>query len=64
VPIFQDATLARALSEVAEGDEIPVRLYDEVAEVLGVVYGAALFAPAAGAENWSARRWDRIKSRR
>jgi flagellar biosynthesis protein FlhB len=39
VPIFRDVSLARALREVEEGDEIPEALYEAVAEILRVVYG-------------------------
>jgi flagellar biosynthesis protein FlhB len=38
VPIFRDVSLARALREVEEGDEIPEALYQAVAEILRVVY--------------------------
>lgn len=41
VPIFRDVSLARALREVQEGDEIPQALYEVVAEILRVVYGGA-----------------------
>jgi flagellar biosynthetic protein FlhB len=41
VPIFRDVTLARALREVEEGDEIPEALYQAVAEILRVVFGPA-----------------------
>ena len=37
VPIFRDVGLARALSELAEGGEIPAVLYEAVAEILRVV---------------------------
>lgn len=51
VPIFRDVSLARALRDVEEGDEIPEALYEAVAEILRVVYGAetptAAPAPAA-----------------
>lgn len=40
VPIFRDVGLARALRDVEEGDEIPEALYEAVAEILRVVYGA------------------------
>ena len=40
VPIFRDVTLARSLRALPEGDEIPAALYEAVAEVLRVVYGA------------------------
>jgi flagellar biosynthesis protein FlhB len=51
VPIFRDVTLARSLRDVPEGEEIPVALYEAVAEVLRVVYGmeAAPAEPAAPA---------------
>ena len=39
VPIFRDVSLARALRDVEEGDEIPEALYEAVAEILRVVYG-------------------------
>ena len=38
VPIFRDVSLARALRDVEEGDEIPEALYEAVAEILRVVY--------------------------
>lgn len=38
VPIYRDVTLARALGQVAEGDEIPEDLYEAVAEVLRVLW--------------------------
>ena len=41
VPIFRDVSLARALRDVEEGDEIPEALYEAVAEILRVVYGPA-----------------------
>jgi flagellar biosynthesis protein FlhB len=46
VPIFRDVTLARSLRDLAEGQEIPVALYEAVAEILRVVYGTAPTAPA------------------
>ena len=51
VPIFRDVSLARALRDVEEGDEIPEALYEAVAEILRVVYGdqPAARAPAAAA---------------
>jgi flagellar biosynthetic protein FlhB len=39
VPIFRDVSLARALRDVEEGDEIPEALYEAVAEILRVIYG-------------------------
>jgi flagellar biosynthetic protein FlhB len=39
VPIFRDVSLARALRDVQEGDEIPEALYEAVAEILRQVYG-------------------------
>jgi flagellar biosynthesis protein FlhB len=45
VPIFRDVTLARSLRDVPEGEEIPLALYEAVAEVLRVVYGMGA-APA------------------
>jgi flagellar biosynthesis protein FlhB len=39
VPIFRNVSLARALRDVEEGDEIPEALYEAVAEILRVVYG-------------------------
>jgi flagellar biosynthesis protein FlhB len=45
VPIFRDVSLARALRDVEEGDEIPEALYEAVAEILRVVYGGS--SPAA-----------------
>jgi flagellar biosynthetic protein FlhB len=45
VPIFRDVSLARALRDVEEGDEIPEALYEAVAEILRVVYGQS--APPA-----------------
>jgi flagellar biosynthesis protein FlhB len=50
VPIFRDVSLARALRDVQEGDEIPEALYEAVAEILRQVYGdaqPATVAPAA-----------------
>ena len=38
VPIFRDVSLARSLRALAEGDEIPVALYEAVAELLRAVY--------------------------
>jgi flagellar biosynthesis protein FlhB len=38
VPIFRNVSLARALRELAEGDEVPVALYEAVAELLRAVY--------------------------
>jgi flagellar biosynthetic protein FlhB len=38
VPIFRDVSLARALRDVEEGDEIPEALYEAVAEILRVIY--------------------------
>jgi type III secretion protein U len=38
VPIFRDVSLARSLHDLPEGAEIPVALYEAVAEVLRVVY--------------------------
>jgi flagellar biosynthesis protein FlhB len=38
VPVYRDVTLARALGQVAEGDEIPEDLYEAVAEVLRVLW--------------------------
>jgi flagellar biosynthetic protein FlhB len=48
VPIFRDVSLARALRDVEEGDEIPEALYEAVAEILRLVYGdqPAARAPA------------------
>ncbi len=48
VPIFRDVSLARALRDVEEGDEIPEALYEAVAEILRIVYGdqPAARAPA------------------
>jgi flagellar biosynthesis protein FlhB len=37
VPIVADASLARALGELAEGDEIPEALYESVAEILRTI---------------------------
>ena len=52
VPIFRDVSLARALRDVQEGDEIPEALYEAVAEILRVVYGIGEdAAPAAGASS-------------
>jgi flagellar biosynthesis protein len=39
VPIFRNVGLARSLSELAEGGEIPAELYEAVAEILRVVQG-------------------------
>jgi flagellar biosynthetic protein FlhB len=51
VPIFRDVSLARALRDVAEGDEIPVELYEAVAEILRVVEGLGEApAPEPGAQ--------------
>jgi flagellar biosynthetic protein FlhB len=48
VPIFRDVSLARALRDVEEGDEIPEALYEAVAEILRVVYtGSPAAVPAA-----------------
>jgi flagellar biosynthesis protein FlhB len=41
VPIFRDVSLARALRDVEEGDEIPEALYEAVAEILRVVYSGS-----------------------
>jgi flagellar biosynthesis protein FlhB len=49
VPIFRDVTLARSLRQLAEGAEIPVALYEAVAEVLRVVYAMERPEPAAPA---------------
>lgn len=38
VPVYRDVTLARALGQVAEGNEIPEDLYEAVAEVLRVLW--------------------------
>ena len=46
VPIFRDVGLARSLAELAEGGEIPVELYEAVAEILRVVQEVS---PSAGA---------------
>jgi flagellar biosynthesis protein FlhB len=48
VPIFRDVTLARSLHELPEGAEIPVALYEAVAEVLRVVYAMGEPAPPPG----------------
>lgn len=59
VPIFRDVSLARALRDVQEGDEIPEALYEAVAEILRTlqrlgepgeptVLGEAKTAAAAG----------------
>lgn len=48
VPIFRDVALARSLRDVAEGDEIPIELYEAVAEILRVVDGIGA-PPALGA---------------
>jgi flagellar biosynthetic protein FlhB len=37
VPIFRDVSLARALRDVQEGDEIPEALYEAVAEIVRTV---------------------------
>jgi flagellar biosynthesis protein FlhB len=60
VPIFRDVTLARSLHELPEGAEIPVALYEAVAEVLRVVYamgepGPPPHAPAASIGSPEAR---------
>jgi flagellar biosynthesis protein FlhB len=50
VPILRDVTLARSLRDLPEGEEIPVALYEAVAELLRVVYGmdgATAAAPPA-----------------
>jgi len=44
VPIFRDVALARSLWDVEAGDEIPDALYEAVAEILRVVYGASAVA--------------------
>jgi flagellar biosynthetic protein FlhB len=38
VPIFREVALARALSDLEEGDEIPEALYEAVAELCRVIY--------------------------
>ncbi len=51
VPIFRDVTLARSLRALADGAEIPVALYEAVAELLRAVYAldrAPAPRPAAG----------------
>jgi flagellar biosynthesis protein FlhB len=48
VPIFRNVSLARSLRELAEGDEIPVALYEAVAELLRAVY--RLQNPRTGSE--------------
>lgn len=52
VPIFRDVALARSLRDVEEGDPIPEVLYEAVAEILRVVYGA----PPAGGDARDDRR--------
>jgi flagellar biosynthesis protein FlhB len=47
VPIFRDVSLARALRDVEEGDEIPEALYEAVAEILRVVYSGSSPSSAA-----------------
>ncbi|MFP4572410.1 MAG: EscU/YscU/HrcU family type III secretion system export apparatus switch protein [Desulfobacterales bacterium] len=39
IPIREDPDLAEVLSKVPTGDEIPVELYQAVAEILAFVYG-------------------------
>jgi flagellar biosynthesis protein FlhB len=51
VPIFRDVTLARSLRDVPEGEEIPVALYEAVAEVLRVVYGMEAPGGAGAADS-------------
>jgi flagellar biosynthetic protein FlhB len=48
VPIFRNVSLARALRDVEEGDEIPETLYEAVAEILRVVYGQQGGGPGGG----------------
>ena len=48
VPIFRDVSLARALRDVEEGNEIPEALYEAIAEILRVIYGSE--SPAVGAD--------------
>jgi flagellar biosynthetic protein FlhB len=57
VPIFRDVSLARALRDVQEGDEIPEALYEAVAEILRQVYGdpTPAAAPAAPAKPQNAK---------
>jgi flagellar biosynthesis protein FlhB len=56
VPIFRDVTLARSLRSLPEGEEIPVALYEAVAEVLRVVYGMDNPAPPPAAPAGPAER--------
>ena len=49
VPVFRDVTLARSLRALPEGEEIPVALYEAVAEILRVVYGLDRGSGGAGA---------------
>jgi flagellar biosynthesis protein FlhB len=52
VPIFRDVSLARSLRGLDEGTEIPVALYEPIAELFRAVY--ALERPAAAAFTASA----------
>jgi flagellar biosynthesis protein FlhB len=49
VPIFRNVGLARSLRELVEGDEIPVALYEAVAELLRAVYALEQRAEEADA---------------
>ncbi|MBN1609675.1 MAG: EscU/YscU/HrcU family type III secretion system export apparatus switch protein [Polyangiaceae bacterium] len=48
VPVIRDIPLARALSELEVGDEIPEALYEAVAEILRAVWAEADQDPGAG----------------
>ena len=57
VPIFRDVTLARSLRALTEGEEIPVALYEAVAEVLRAVYARERRASRPAAQvRWSGGR--------
>jgi flagellar biosynthesis protein FlhB len=49
VPVIRDIPLARALSELEVGDEIPEALYEAVAEILRAVWDEGDQGPAPGA---------------
>ena len=50
VPIYRDLSLARALNELPEGDEIPAALYEAVAELLRVLWEMDQQPPTAGTD--------------
>ena len=49
IPVVRDVPLARALSELAVGDEIPEALYEAVAEILRAAWDEAAAPGQAGA---------------